>query len=322
MAHEIVNEMIAYSGETPWHGIGARLEDGSTPEQFLQAAKLDWTVEKHPLQAVVGDQVIEIPNKYALLRSTDNKLFGVASDSWTPFQNADALDFMRRYCEAGGATMETAGGLRDGRIVWGLARLNHNFEVRPGDRVNGYLLITTPHVVGMSTTVRTTTVRVVCANTMAMANGSSTIEYRQNHMSEFDVAKAKEAVENAHENLFLAEQRAKTIDKLKINLEDAVKKVLVPVFDADLLEDADFMAAPMDVETLPKRFQHIIDSLQNGPGAIEGTGWGVLNGVTHWCDHVAGNKADTRLFRSWVGDYSRSKLEVERRLLELAGSDL
>ena len=322
MSHEIENQMIAYSGETPWHGIGARLEAGSTPQQFLEAAKLEWTIDKHPMHVQIGDKTIEVPDKFALLRSTDNKLFGVASSAWTPFQNADALEFMRRYCEAGGATMETAGGLRDGRIVWGLARLNHNFEVRPGDRVNGYLLITTPHVVGMSTTVRTTTVRVVCANTMAMANGSSTVEYRQNHRSAFDIDKAKKAVEQAHENLLLAEKRAKTIDKLKINLEDAVKKVLVPVFDADLADDLDFMHQPLDVDALPKRFQHIIDSLQTAPGAIEGTGWGVLNGVTHWADHVAGHKADTRLFRSWVGDYSRNKLEVEKRLLEMAGSDL
>jgi len=318
MAHEIVNEMIAYAGETPWHGIGAKLDTGSTPAEFLDAAKLNWTIDKHPLQAVVGDTIIPVPNKFAMLRSSDNKMFGVCSDAWTPFQNADALDFMRRYCEAGGATMETAGGLRDGRIVWGLARLNHSFEVRPGDKVNGYLLITTPHVVGMSTTVRTTTVRVVCANTMAMANSSSTIEYRQNHMSAFDVAKAKEAVEQAHENLLLAEMRAKTLDKLKLNLEDSVKKVLVPAFDADLAADEEFMAANLDVEALPKRFQHIIDSLQNAPGAIEGNGWGTLNAVTHYCDHVAGHNAGTRLFRSWIGDYSRIKLDVEKRLLELA----
>lgn len=316
--HQIENEMIAYSGETPWHGIGAQLDTGSTPEEFLQAAKLDWTIEKHPMQVLLGDKAIPVPDKFALLRSTDQKLFGVCSEAWTPFQNADALDFMRRYCEAGGATMETAGGLRDGRIVWGLARLNHSFEVRPGDRVKGYLLITTPHVVGMSSSVRTTTVRVVCRNTMAMANNSSTIEYRQNHLTPFDIEKAKEAVEQAHENLALAELRAKTIDKLKINLEDAVKKVLVPVFDSKLADDLDFMHAPLDVEQLPKRFQHIIDSLQNAPGAIEGTGWGVLNGVTHWADHVAGNSASTRLFRSWVGDYSRAKLQVEQRLLEMA----
>jgi phage/plasmid-like protein (TIGR03299 family) len=318
MSHEIVNEMIAYSGETPWHGIGARLEAGSSPEEFLKAAKLDWTIDKHPLQTVVGDKTIAVPDKFALLRSSDHKLMGVASGAWTPFQNADALEFMRRYCEAGGATMETAGGLRDGRIVWGLARLNHSFEVRPGDKVNGYLLITTPHVVGMSTSVRTTTVRVVCANTMAMANNSSTIEYRQNHMSAFDATKAKEAVEQAHENLLLAELRAKTLDKLKLNLEDAVKKVLVPAFDPDLAADDEFMAANLDVEALPKRFQNIIDSLQTAPGAIEGNGWGALNAVTHYCDHIAGHNPGTRLFRSWIGDYSRVKLDVEKRLLELA----
>lgn len=324
MSHEIVNNMIAYSGETPWHGIGARLEANSTPEEFLQAANLDWTIDKHPMQVMIGDRAVKVPNKFALVRSSDEKIMGVSSEAWTPLQNSETLDFMRRYCEAGGAVMETAGGLRDGQIVWGLARLAHSFEVRPGDKVNGYLLITSPHVVGMAITVRTTTVRVVCANTMAMANSSSTLEFRQNHMKEFNVAAAKAAVETAHENLALAEKRAKTIDKFKINLEDAVKKVLVPVFSPPLAANSGFMAAPLDINELPKKFQHIIDSLQNGPGAaeIQGTGWSVLNGVTHYCDHVAGRDSGTRMFRSWIGDYSRNKLEVEQRLLELAGSDL
>jgi phage/plasmid-like protein (TIGR03299 family) len=319
MAHEIENGMIAYSGELPWHGIGAKLEAGSTPQQFLEAAGLDWELNRFPLVADMGDDGYsdQIPNKFGWMRSSDKKMMAVSSGPWQPFQNKDVLDFMRRYCEAGGAQMETAGGLRDGKIVWALAKLNHSFEVRPGDRTEGYILLTSPHVVGTSINLRTTTVRVVCANTMAMAQ-SGKISYRQNHMSEFDVAGAHEAIELAHEELAAAEARCKTIDRLKLSLEDSVKKVIVPAFAKKLLEESDLMQNIMDPEVMPSSIQSIIHSMQHAPGAIEGTGWGTLNGVTHYCDHVGGRDRATRMYRSWAGDYGIAKLGVEQRLLELA----
>lgn len=319
MAHEIENEMIAYSGELPWHGIGAELKEGSTPAEFLAAAKLDWTLDRMPLLADLGNgKTVKVPDRFAMVRSSDQKVMTIAGKSWKPLQNSDTLDFMKRYCVAGGATMETAGGLRDGRVVWALARLNHDFEVRPGDKVKGYILITSPHVVGQSISIRTTTVRVVCANTMAMANYSGKVEYRQNHLSEFDVESAKMAVESAHENLAAAEMRAKTIDTLKLTLKDSVAKVLVPVFAPALLEDAQAMKKIMDVDVMPKNIQMIVQSMSKAPGAIEGTGWGTLNGVTHWADHVAGREAASRMFRSWVGDLSRDKRAVEQKLFDMA----
>jgi phage/plasmid-like protein (TIGR03299 family) len=317
MAHEI--ESIAYANQVPWHGLGARLEDSATPEEFLKAAKLDWRVDLKPMLADLGDgEMVKVPGRYALVRDSDKRIMTVTGQSWKPLQNADTLAFMNRYVSAGGAKMETAGSLRDGKIVWGLAKLSHSFEVRPGDRVEGYLLITSPHVVGQAITVRTTSVRVVCANTLAMAEAGGEVNYRQNHLTEFDVEAAKMAVENAHEQLAASERRCKTLDSLKLTMEDAVRKVLVPTFEPDLMQDDEVMAHIMEEGVMPKRLSQIIDSMNNAPGAITDTGWGVLNGITHWVDHVQGHGAESRMYRSWMGDLGRKKLEAEQRLMELA----
>jgi phage/plasmid-like protein (TIGR03299 family) len=318
MAHEI--ESIAYANQVPWHGLGARIEDSATPEEFLKAAKLDWKVNLYPLTAKVGDEEISIPGRFALIRDNDNQVMTVTGSAWKPLQNSETLDFMTRYCAAGGAKMETAGSLRNGKIVWGLAKLAHSFEVRPGDRVEGYLLITSPHVVGQAITVRTTTVRVVCANTMALAERSqdSEVHYRQSHLSVFDVDAAKAAVENAHEELASCERRAKTLDKLKISAEDAVRKILVPTFMPEIMTDSDLIKNIMNADVMPRKIAEILQSVENAPGAIADNGWGVLNGVTHWVDHVQGQGAESRMYRSWVGDYGRKKLEVEQRLMNLA----
>jgi phage/plasmid-like protein (TIGR03299 family) len=316
MAHEV--ETMAFANQVPWHGLGARVDENVSIEEMLEAAGLNWTLDKLPLQATLADgSSLDIADKFALVRNTDSKVMSICSKSWHPVQPADTIGFMRDYVEAGGATLETAGSLRGGRTVWGLAKLKHSFNVRKGDKVEGYLLITSPMEVGRSTQLRTTGIRVVCANTMSWAFSESELNYKQNHLTEFNVAAAKEAIGNAHEHLAQAEKRCKVLAKMKINIEDAVRKVIVPTMMPEVAESEGY-ADILLPESQPKVLSEILDSMANAPGAVQGTGWGVLNGVTHWGDHVAGRNNATRMHRSWVGDISRKKIAVEERLFELA----
>lgn len=326
MAHEV--ESMAYANQVPWHGLGGRVDQDVSVEEMLEAAGLNWHLQRVPLQVAPSEDTpsemegLAINERAAWIRNTDHKVMAVAGPSWRPLQPAKTLEFMRNYVASGNATLETAGSLRGGKVVWGLAKLRHDFEVRPGDRVNGYLLITSPNEVGKAITVRTTTVRVVCANTMALAmhGGSGETHYRQSHMSEFNEEAAKEAVGNAHEQLAQAERNAKTLDKLKLSASDAITKVLAPVFFPSALEDEEVMNEIQTPEGMPKRLQEIMSSIEDAPGnkEIAGTGWAVMNGVTHWADHVFGRSAASRLDRAWMGDNARHKLAVEQKLLELA----
>lgn len=329
MAHEV--ETMAYANEVPWHGLGNRVDQSVTVEEMQKAAGLDWTLDAYPLQIggregeddsdnpIVGSSV----NRVAHVRSSDGKVMTVSDPRWKAVQPSEVLAFMRDYVEAGAATLETAGSLRGGKVVWGLARLNHEFEVSKGDVVKGYLLFQTPNEVGKATTIRTTTVRVVCANTMALANKKSFGEtnFRQGHMGDFDTTGAKEAVANAHEALRLAESQAKQLNKLRLSISDATTKVLLPVFFPEVdLEDKELVEELMLPEAQPKKLQELLNSIQNSPGAdvSRDTAWGVLNGVTHWADHVAGREREARLYNSWSGENMVRKQQVMDRLLELA----
>lgn len=323
MAHQIENSEIAYRGEMPWHGLGTRVEDGTSSEDWLEAAGLNWTLERAPLTATVTPEGAEpysvpVPDRFAWVRSDNRRVLTVAGKGWRPLQNRDALGFMDRYVRAGGVELETVGALRGGEVVWGLAKLKHSFQVRRGDKVEGYLLLTSPNTLGTAISIRTTTVRVVCANTMAMAERSSEAQYRQNHLSDFDVEKAREAVANAHEVLALAEKRAKTLDRMKIKIEDAMQRVIIPVFTSYKTEEEVAEFKGCEPEKLPKAAADILKSIVEAPGALPGTGWGVLNGITHYCDHVAGKDADARLYQSWVGWKAAAKVQAEKKLLELA----
>lgn len=324
MSHEV--ETMAFANEVPWHGLGNRVDTSVSIEEMLVAAGLDWDVALHPMFTRVGDENIRIPNKSALVRATDNKVLTTASDKWRPVQNREVLEFFRAYAVAGGATLETAGSLNGGKTVWGLANLGHGFTVGNGDAVKGYVLLASHHEMGKATTVRLTTVRVVCANTMAMAVQGKRAQYSQNHLSDFNPEAARAALGLAHEGMVEQERRAKLLASLKLTPSDVVR-VLAPRFQLSLptqelveevrrQETVDKLLS--DANSRSKAMHDVLLSYDKAPGATPGTGWGVLNAVTYWADHVAGRDRGARMAKSWFGSSGDVKLAVEHDLLSMA----
>lgn len=317
MAHGI--ETMAFAGETPWHGLGNKVVGSITVDEMLVAAGLDWGVVKRPLFVEAGDEKIMIPNKMALMRDTDNSIFSVVGKDWQPFQNKDAMEFFRDYTESGGATLETAGSLHGGRVVWGLANIKKGFTLQGRDQVNGYILLIVPHESGVSNSARTTAVRVVCANTLAMAlSQANHPEYRQSHAKAFDVSKAKETIQLAQEQMALHEEEAIALQKLKMNAIDTMQFLATNFQVAESHEKAQVLTLLTNPSLQNKTLGNVLASVVNAPGATPGNGWGLLNGVTHWADHVAGKSQDVRLYNSWMGSTGKIKLDVKRQLLEMA----
>ncbi len=316
MAHEI--ETMAYAGETPWHGLGARVDGDIGVDEMLVKAGLDWKVEKRALFTFDDNgQKSRVNGRYALVRSSDNRVLTLTGPAWKPLQNSEVLGFFRDYADAGGCKLETAGSLRGGKFIWGLAKINHSFEASPGDVVNGYLLFMSPHQVGSAITISTTTIRVVCMNTMRMAleDSATSTHHRQNHLKEFDRDSAAMAVEAAHEQLYRAGQEARALVNVRMSTFDTVR-LLSSHFQENLSRRSG--KDMVDPANWNKHLAGVMASVNSAPGAQPGTAWGVLNGVTHWIDHEAGRVSDTRILRAWLGDYAKVKLQVNQDLLQLA----
>lgn len=320
MAHEI--ETMAFANAVPWHGLGNRVDPTCTVDEMVLAAGLDWKVRQLPLFAQAEDgEMIALPQRRALVRETDNKVLTVTGDLWKPFQNRDALEFFRDYTEAGGAKLETAGSLRGGKTIWALASIQEGFTVSKNDHVKGYILLISPHEVGKCITVRTTTVRVVCANTMAMAINKDSAQYSQHHLKDFDISAARSAIGLAKEQVHQASLDAKLLSQLKMSAFDNVRflaKFFQPTPEG-VSEEAHVTGLLDAPNECNKVMRQVMASWIGAPGAITDNAWGTLNAVTHWADHSAGTKADTRLFNAWLGERSRRKLEVRDALLEMAG---
>ena len=308
MSHEI--ETMAFAHETPWHGLGVRVDGSASVDQMIAAAGLDWTVSKRKMFA---EGAGEVPDQFALTRDSDGKVLSVVGNRWKPVQNKDAFEFFRSFVEKGGATMETAGSLSGGKRVWGLANLNAGFELKGGDVVKGYLLLMSPHIGGQSIVGKVTSVRVVCANTMAVAmRDQSKFEKRFSHVREFDVASAQEAMGLAREAIVEFGDMAKKLRSLKMSREEAVRilaQVYQPGEEALVVEQEDAANPSM---------KSVLTAYTSAPGALPGTAWGVLNAVTFHADHKAGKSADARLTSAWMGTEASRKDKVYAELVKLA----
>lgn len=160
MAHNI--ETMAYAGEVPWHGLGVQVDGNLTPNEMLQQAGLDWTVSKRNIftynNAVSdkADDLIMSDDYYMLVRDSDNNILGPCGPRFIPTQNQEAFTFFKKFTDAGNMNMHTAGSLRNGKQIWGLAEINDGFTLPGDDRIEGYLLVSVSHEWGKSNEIRFT----------------------------------------------------------------------------------------------------------------------------------------------------------------------
>lgn len=317
MSHEV--ESMAWAHEVPWHGLGNKVEGNITCDEMLVAAGLDWTVEEIPCFINVDGKQVSVERK-ALVRNTDKRILTVTGLGWRPLQNRDSMNFFRDYTKEGGCTLETAGSLRGGKIIWALARVSAGFTLPGRDSVKAYLLLVSPHEVGKAITVRTTSVRVVCANTLAMAGGvqGKGAEYRQSHVYNFDTSAAKASVQMVKDEIGKMELDALALQQLKMSQFDTLR-VLAEFFQPALPNGTEHNIQELinEPDARSPKLQRVLWATEKAPGATPGNGWGVLNGVTYWADHMAGNSKDSRLFNSWLGEAGKKKDQVKGKLMEM-----
>lgn len=316
MAHLV--ETMAYAGEVPWHGLGVRVPADLAPAQMLEKAGLDWTVNQIPAFAEVNGKKINT-GMSALVRSTDDRVLDVVSSEWKPVQNTEAFEFFHEYCAVGDMEMHTAGSLRDGQVVWALAKVKDSFELFKGDQVDSYLLFTNPHQFGRSIDIRFTPVRVVCNNTLtyALRDGQSERSIKRNHRTVFDAADVKQELGIATQYLQKYKETAAFLGSKRYTTETLTEyfKRVFPLVVVDKEK------GPQRRE-LSKSATRALELIETQPGAnfAEGSWWQALNAVTYLVDHEAGRTANTRMYSSWFGPNRLLKQRAVEQAVEYAGA--
>lgn len=339
MAHAV--ETMAYAGEVPWHGLGVKVEDNLTPDEMLVAAGLDWTVSKRHLfthsepSVENSKEVIPVSDYYVLVRDSDNKTFGPCGPKFVPSQNADAFKFFEKFTSVGDMSMDTAGALKGGEQVWGLAKINDGFTLPGDDRVLGYLLVSVSHKWGKANEIRFTPIRVVCNNTLTYALADKTRpSFKMPHLTALDA----EVFKSAEEALGIAGDRMKDFKESaeflssKNYTSQNVVSYISELFQPELLEQQKNIEQMSDIKAIATR-QSMVDefkripamvhqALEEQPGAnlksSKGTWWGAANAVTFIVDHKWGHDRDAALHNAWFGSRASLKQKAISKALEYA----
>ena len=313
MSHEV--ETMAYAGELPWHGLGEKVSNDLTPVQMMDKAGVDWTVEKQDIFTANG---VKLPQKQALVRTSDDKILDVVGTDWNPLQNEDAFNFFADYVAAGDMEMHTAGSLQDGQMVWALAKVKETFELFGGDQVDSYFLFSNPHKYGKSIDVRFTPIRVVCHNTLTMSlQAHSDRSVRVGHRSEFDAEQVKEDLGLATEKFAKYKEMAQFLGSRRFTAESIVQ-YYNEVFPNTSRKNTDKKVS--NVEDLSRAAKMCYEALEVQPGAeyAPGTWWQAFNSVTFHTDHVQGRSGETRLASQWFGGNQLRKIKAAEKAVEYA----
>lgn len=323
MAHDIATTngrpAMAYFGETPWHRLGTKLDRPATAAEAIEAAGLNYEADLVPL--FTGDGAA-VTDRKAVVRSDTREVFGVVGTSYVPIQNSECFSFLDAVVAEGSVRYHTAGALGKGERVWLLAKLPGHIRVKNSDDITEkYLLLSNSHNGTSALRVYFTPIRVVCSNTLAVAQRGGRGEgIAIRHQGDL-AAKVREA----QRVLGLATM---FYDDIRTKID-----VLAGYHPTRDQLDAYFKALyPDSPESKTKRAENIRTGLlrlfEEGSGqdlpAIRHSAWAAYHAVTEWVDHYrptrvrnARERASQRLQSLWFGSGARLKERAWDLALEM-----
>lgn len=189
-------ENMFYVRETPWHGLGTRVMAAPGSKDALNAAELDWNVVQEPIYTTENEP---IKGYKANVRDSDRKVLGVVTDRYKVVQNREAFAFTDELLGQG-VRYETAGSLQEGKKVWLLAHMPHEYIIT-GERISPYLLFSNTHDGSGAVRVAVTPIRVVCNNTLNLALRTAERSWSMIHTGDI-----RNKVKEASDTLFKAER--------------------------------------------------------------------------------------------------------------------
>ena len=226
----------------------------------------------------------------------------------------EALKWFQPVVDSGLATFETAGVLKNGRVIFAMCKINaENNEVTKGDAINRYIMLSTSFDGTQSTRAGFTNIRVVCANTLAQAKESaeSKLLRIRHHRGQTKVLDEVRNIMVLANNEFQATmEQYRFLAKSKIvNHKDLVQYV-IKVLDIELDENNEMPTRSKN------RVKEVTDLAYIGVGSdlASGTWWSAYNAVTEFLSHKAGRNPDNRYTSLWFGQNAN----MNKRALDLA----
>lgn len=195
---------FATRNEPAWHNLGTVFDGELSTAEMLDLAHLsNWNVRLESVKDVMGlvsDSYDFVTEPFMVVRTNPftgrNDVLATVGERYKVVQNDELFGFGDGIL-AGGGTWETAGSIRDGRVVFGSLSISRDIVIGDDDVTKLYLLVNTSHDGSVAVQASITPVRVVCQNTLnfALRNGvKQQFKMRHTQTIEGRMAQAREAL--------------------------------------------------------------------------------------------------------------------------------
>ena len=361
--------------EVPWHREGVVVEEEMGGLDFIKVAGLDYTVQKCPLMARVSKggtlgpvgwdsekdrpimgvkegsgEVLSVEHpQMGVFRSDTGEVFSsTVGQGFELYQNCEIIDFFEGLVKERKIVYECAGALGSGEEVWVLAHIPELSMSIRGDENRSYMLIRNGHCGNVTLQCFPTTVRVVCANTMAMAafersrekwntaKGGYSIKHTRNMRQV--VSQVQKAYENVLKNFeaqkemyeFLAgkpvDEKAKREFFTWFALSGRDEEKVLSLYKKDKAQHTRGDKASLTrFEGVIEGLEKVYESATNQVSGTRNTVYSVLSTVIEYVDHVRstrcaeGDDCDAKRFESSIfGSGAKLKIEATTKAVELA----
>jgi phage/plasmid-like protein (TIGR03299 family) len=288
---ELDNSVYA-EGRAGWAGCGVVMPGKVSPEEAFEIAGLGYPVEKVPVYRRYEDQggvhyrpldhVGGLTARMDLAGHDQRGDMALVGRGYNTIQNADGvLAIASAVCKEAGGQVETAGTLHNGKNAWILIALPTGDHVKE-DKIARFLCITNAHDATGALTIFFTNVRVICANTLAMALSGTTNKYTVRH-----TGYAQDRIAQVIELLGRSESYFKTtMEKFNHWADTPIDPELAELF-VTTFKTTDAKKVRTYTENQQAEILSLFNGRQRGSHikGVNGTAYGLYNAVTEWIDH-------------------------------------
>ena len=311
MAHELTQRKNGYiefaalgDRKEVWHKLGQYLEEGQSIEQWQVAAGMDWEIFSSPVVYQAGLETKVDTSRNVLFRSDSQEVLSVVSDEYQIVQPSEVLEFFREFTETNKMKLSAAGTLFGGKKFWATAEIGKEAFIVDGDKIEGYLLLTTSADGTLSTQAKFTSTRVVCNNTLQIALSESGKAAKKRHTGVFDPKEFKIdlGLLDAGWDQFITNLKSLADQKVSLDQSQEFFTTLIAPKEKDI--------------GFYRQFDALMHFYKNGAGAemSYGTKRGLLNAVTEMQTHGTARTARDHQFNN--SEFSKNAT-VKQKALDL-----
>ena len=308
--------------ESAWHGLAEVLEEYPGREKAMELAGHNWNVVELPVYSDIGGKKKKVEGWKLISRDDTSQILSVCREGYQVIPNSRMWDIVDELMGQKNVKYETAGVLKDGTILWVLARIDEPVKIKGDDSdIYPFCMVATSHDGSRACSASATSVRVVCWNTFNASVDESkrsglVYSFRHTQNVEGRIAEAKIALNLTRERQSEFIELANELIRHKVT-DDGVKD-FINQFIPDPPANVTTKRATNNVDRGRMKVFEILQS-RSVPTAHKKTSYGLFCAGLEYLDHSRNFRNEENHFRRTIYDQNTLKPKVAKLAMKVAG---